>query len=160
MYQGEEAQANLDRSNALRLVLWQGAVRMISDHPLVGVGVGRFQQLIQYYIELPLKRGDPHDAHNAFLLQAAEMGLPSALILLLLFVAWGRTAIRLRFRRRHPVDRRLGLAFLGSLVAVFLSCMFGSRFSDEALVAWFWILGGLVLVAGALREPRRLRRPS
>jgi O-antigen ligase len=160
MYEGQDAAVSFDRSNALRLVLWQGAIRMISEHPLVGVGVGRFQELIRYYTEFPLKPEDPHDAHNAFLLQAAEMGLPSALILLLLFVAWARTALRLRFRRRHPVDRRLGLAFLGSLVAVVLSCTFGSRFSDEALVGWFWMLGALVVVAGRLREPRRLSRPS
>jgi O-antigen ligase len=155
VYEGENATATLDRSNALRLVLWRGAVRMISDHPLVGVGVGRFQETIRFYTEFPLKREDPHDAHNAFLLQAAEMGLPSTFLLLLLFLVWGRTALRLRFRRRHPVDRRLALAFLGTLVAVFLSCMFGSRFSDEALVGWFWILAAMVVVVGHLREPVR-----
>lgn len=155
VYEGETAETTLDRSNALRLVLWRGALGMISDHPLVGVGVGRFQPTIGFYTELPLKREDPHDAHNAFLLQAAEMGLPSTFLLLLLFLAWARTALRLRFRRRHPVDRRLAVAFLGCLVGVFVSCMFGSRFSDEALVGWFWILAAMVVVVGHLREPVR-----
>jgi len=153
MYEGENSQVSLDRSNALRLVLWQGALRMITEHPLVGVGVGRFQQLIRVYTDFPLKPEDPHDAHNAFLLQAAEMGVPSTLLLLLIFFVWGRKALWLRFRRRHPVDRRLALAFLGTLAGVVLSCMFGSRFSDEALVALFWILGALVVVVARLREP-------
>jgi putative inorganic carbon (HCO3(-)) transporter len=160
MYEGENSQLSLDRSNALRLVLWQGALRMIAEHPLVGVGLGRFQQLIRTYTDFPLKSDDPHDAHNAFLLQAAEMGVPSTLLLFALFFVWGRTALRLRFRRRHPVDRRLGLAFLGSLAGVVLSCMFGSRFSDEALVGLFWILAALVIVVARLREPPLpLRRP-
>ena len=158
MYEGENSQVSLDRSNALRLVLWQGALRMITEHPFVGVGVGRFQQLIRVYTDFPLKPEDPHDAHNAFLLQAAEMGVPSTLLLFLIFFVWGRTALRLRFRRRHPVDRRLALAFLGTLAGVTLSCMFGSRFSDEALVGLFWMMGGLVVVVARLREPPPLPR--
>jgi O-antigen ligase len=158
IYQGENSTATLDRSSATRLVLWQGALRMIGEHPLVGVGVGRFQKVIASYAPVPLKKDDPHDAHNAFLLQAAEMGLPSLVLLLLLFLIWGRTALRLRFRRHHPVDRRLGLAFLGSLIGVGTSCMLGSRFSDEALVGWFWMLAAMVVVLGRLREPRRPAR--
>ncbi len=139
---------------------------MIAQHPLLGVGVGRFQEMIGFYTEYPLKKDDPHDAHNAYILQAAEMGVPSLLLLLLLYLTWGTVALRLYRRRRHPVDRRLALAFLGSLVAVLVSCMLGSRFSDEALIAWFWILAAMLLVVGRLREPsgplrrRRLPHPA
>lgn len=160
---GESVAPNLDRSSAHRLVLWRGAARMIAQHPLLGVGVGRFQEMIGFYTEYALKKDDPHDAHNAYILQAAEMGVPSLLILLLLYLAWGKAALRLHRKRRHPVDRRLALAFLGSLVAVLVSCMLGSRFSDEALIAWFWILAAAVLAVGRLREAnrpaRRRRRP-
>ncbi len=156
---GESVAPNLDRSSAHRLVLWKGALRMIGEHPLLGVGVGRFQETIGAYTEYPLKKTDPHDAHNAYLLQAAEMGVPSVGLLLLLYLTWGAIALRLRRRRRHPVDRRLGLAFLGALVGVLVSCMLGSRFSDEALIAWFWILAAAVLVLARLREPRGLHRP-
>jgi O-antigen ligase len=156
-YEGEEAQVSLDRSSAHRLVIWRGAGRMIAAHPLDGIGLGRFQRMIGYYTEVPLRKTDPHDAHNAFILVAAETGVPSLVLLLLLFAAWGLLALRLRFRRRHPVDRSLGLAFLGSLVGVLVSCMLGSRFSDEALIGWFWILAALVVTASRFRElrPRR-----
>ena len=157
-YEGENPTTSLDRSSAHRLVLWRGAVRMIGDHPLVGVGLGRFQEMIGFYTEYPLRRSDPHDAHNAYLLQAAEMGLPSLGLLLLLFLTWGSTALRLFLRRHHPLDRRLALAFLGSLAGVLVSCLLGSRFSDEALVGWFWILAALVVVVSRLREPRRAPR--
>lgn len=158
VYEGDGAEVNLDRSSAHRLVIWRGAARIIAAHPVQGVGLGRFQRVIGSYTEVPLRKSDPHDAHNAFILVAAETGLPSLALLLLLFVAWGFLALRLRFGRRHPVDRSLGLAFLGCLVGVLVSGMLGSRFSDEALIGWFWMLAALVVTATRFREPPRPRR--
>jgi O-antigen ligase len=158
VYQGEDPTVSLDRSSAHRLVIWRGAARMIAEHPLLGVGLGRFPSVIGFYTEYPLRKSDPHDAHNAFILLAGETGLPSLALLLLLLLTWGLTALRLRFKRRYHVDRALTLAFLGSLVALVVSCMLGSRFSDEALISWFWVLAALVVVVSRLREPPR-RRP-
>jgi O-antigen ligase len=152
---GETVSPQLDRSSANRLILWRAAARMIAVHPMLGVGVGRFEELIGFYTELPIKKGDPRDAHNAYILQAAEMGVPSLLLLLVLFVSWAAVALRIHRKHRHPVDRSLALAFLGSMMAVLVSCMVGSRFSDEALIAWFWMLAALVVVVGRLREPPR-----
>ena len=161
VYEGDGAAVTLDRSSAHRLVIWRGAVQMIAAQPVQGVGLGRFQKMIGYYTEVPLRKSDPHDAHNAFVLVAAETGLPSLALLLLLFAAWGWLALQMRLRHRHPVDRSLALAFLGSLVGVFVSGLLGSRFSDEALVGWFWILAALVVAASRFRSrPRARRHPA
>jgi O-antigen ligase len=158
-YAGDGSAVRLDRSSAHRLVIWRGAARMITAHPLGGVGIGRFQRVITYYTERPLKQTDPHDAHNAFVLVAAESGLPSLALLLLLFVLWGLLALRLRLRHPGAFERSVGLAFLGCLAGVVVSGMLGSRFSDESLIGWFWILAALLVVssrAGARRPLRRL----
>lgn len=156
---GEEAiSPQLDRSSANRLILWRAAARMIAEHPFVGIGVGRFEEMIGFYTETPIKKGDPRDAHNAFILLAGEMGVPSLLLLLLLYVVWSAVALRIHRKHRHPLDRSLAAAFLGCLVAVLVSCMVGSRFSDEALIAWFWMLAALVVVVARLREPPRPER--
>jgi len=161
VYENDGSEVSLDRSSAHRLVIWRGAARMVAEHPLQGVGLGRFQKMIGYYTEVPLKKTDPHDAHNAFVLVASETGLPSLALLLLLFASWGLLALRLRLRHRHPVDRGLGLVFMGSLVGVLVSGLLGSRFSDEALVAWFWILAATVVSASRFRiRPRPSRRPA
>jgi len=164
---GEEAiSPQLDRSSANRLILWRAAARMIGQHPFVGIGVGRFEEMIGFYTETPIKKGDPRDAHNAYILLAGEMGVPSLLLLLLLYAVWSAVALRIHRKHRHPVDRSLAAAFLGCLVAVLVSCMVGSRFSDEALIAWFWMLAALVLVVARMREPprpgrrRRLAHPA
>jgi len=39
-----------------------------------------------------------------------------------------------------------------------VSCMLGSRFSDESLISYFWILGALLAVVRRLPEPLRPRR--
>ena len=148
----------LDRSSAHRLVLWRGAARMIAQHPLQGVGIGLFQDMIGNYTEVPLRRDDPRDAHNAFILIAAEMGIPMLLLLVLLHCCFAALALRLYFRRRLLVDRTLGLSFLGCQVGVIVSCMLGSRFSDEALIAYFWMMAGMLCVTSALPEPLPTRR--
>jgi putative inorganic carbon (HCO3(-)) transporter len=150
----------LDRSSAHRLVLWRGAVRMIAQQPLQGVGLGLFQLRIGNYTEVPLQRDDPRDAHNAFILIASEMGIPMLLLLLVLHCCFAALAFRLYFRRRMLVDRTLALAFLGCQVGVIVSCMLGSRFSDEALIAYFWMMAGMLCVTSALPQalPARKRR--
>lgn len=159
VFSGDGAAPALDKSSAHRLVLWQGAVRMIAAHPFVGVGLGSFQRHIEHYTPVPIKKHDPHDAHNAFLLQAGEMGLPSLLVLLLLFAVWARKALRIRLTHAHPIDRRLALTFLGMLAGVLVSCMLGSRFSEEALIGWFWMVAAMVTVVARLPgDRRRVRR--
>ena len=88
------------------------------------------------------------------------MGLPSLFLMLCVLLAFGLTALRLRRKHPHPVDRGLGVLYLSSLSAVLVSCMLGSRFSDEALVGGFWILSAMVVVVGRAGQGRRPRRLS
>ncbi len=154
----EGEQQSLDRSSAYRLILWRAAFRMIRERPLTGVGLGQFSSVVGQYTEVTLSKEDPNDAHNAFILIAAEMGLPALATALTLLLALALAATRAWFRRRHRVDRTVALAFLGSWVGLIVSCMLGSRFSDESLISYFWILAALVAVVRRLPEPRRLRR--
>lgn len=154
---GEEVDRNLDRSTAHRLVLWKAGIQVVAANPLLGVGLGRFPWEVGRYTEYALKQTDPHDAHNAYLLQAAEMGLPSLILLLMIYLSWAIHGLKLLRRPRSSIDRRLAVAFLGSLAGLLVSCMLGSRFSDEALIAWFWILAATVLVVRRLRPPARPR---
>jgi O-antigen ligase len=66
-----------------RPALWSDAVDQLAGHPLSGVGPGRFSE------ESPVSRSDPDDArwaHNGFLQQGAEQGVPGIALLVLLFV--------------------------------------------------------------------------
>ncbi len=150
IYEGEGESTGLDSSSARRLTIWKGGLRMILDRPLLGVGLGRFGRTIDFYTDYPLDRRHPRDAHNAFLLTAGEMGLPSLLLLLLFLAALSTSAALTYFRHRTFPDRPLGLACLGMVIAMVVTCMLGSRFSDESLIGYFWMLAALTVVVGRL----------
>jgi putative inorganic carbon (hco3(-)) transporter len=155
----EGEQTTLDKSSAYRLILWKAAFRMIRERPLTGIGLGRFSSVVGGYTEVELSKEDPNDAHNAFILIAAEMGLPALALVLVLLLSFLLTALRLYLKRRDPVDRSLALAFVGCCGGLVVSNMLGSRFQDESLISYFWILAGLLAVARLLpvRRPRRRR---
>jgi O-antigen ligase len=150
--------ATLDRSSTLRLVIWKGAARMIAERPLQGVGLSQFPLLIGRYTEFPLTRSDPHDAHNAFVLVAAEMGIPALLLLLLFLAVVAATAVGVYLRRRLAPDRPLALACVGMIAAICVSCMLGSRFSDESMIGYAWVIAALTVVVARLAPPPSRRR--
>jgi len=151
----------LDKSSAYRLILWRAAFRMIREHPLTGVGIGRFSYVVGSYTEVTLSKEDPNDAHNAFILIAAENGVPALVLVVVLLVTLVVVAARVYLRSRYRVDRTLALAFMGTWVGLVISCMLGSRFGDESLIAYFWILCALLAVARRLPpRPSRERRPA
>lgn len=67
-----------------RLTLWEEAFDLMSAEPLYGVGPGRFQE----ESETALSDIDALWAHNAFLQQGAEGGVPGLVLLTGIFV-WG-----------------------------------------------------------------------
>lgn len=140
----EDASSQLDKSSAQRLNLWAGGFEMIRQNPLTGVGLFRFGSTVGRYTPDPIGPSDPRDAHNAYILNAGELGLPGLAALILLLLWSGAAAVVSRLKGVHPTERLLGLSCLGSLLAVMVSCMFGSRFADEALVGGFWILVGVL----------------
>jgi O-antigen ligase len=145
-------EGNLDKSSRNRLVLWGAAEGMIRENPWQGVGLNRFAVSVDEYLDKPLPEDAPRDAHNAYLLNAAELGLGGA-TMMILNLAWPLAlALYLYFSRRHPLDRGLALAFVGTSVGVMASCMFGSRFSEDGVIGYYWLMVAMLVVLKA--QPR------
>jgi O-antigen ligase len=141
---------NLDKSSRARLLLWGGARAMVEANPWQGVGLGRFATTVDDYLDRPLPENHPRDAHNAYLLNAAELGLPG-LAMMVLNLVWPLVlALYLYFSRHHPLDRGLALAFVGTVFAVVVSCLFGSRFSEDGVIGYYWVLAAMLVVLKAL----------
>ncbi len=135
----------LDKNAASRLVVWQGALRIISEHPF-GIGFEQFKGEIQDYAythEYAL------DAHNYYLLAWAEFGLIGLIVLLRLLYRMLANAWALA---RHGPDhfmRSLGLGLWACLMAaLFVNC-FGSRLMDIQVSTYLWVLSA---VAAAARD--------
>ncbi|MBZ0277161.1 MAG: O-antigen ligase family protein [Anaerolineae bacterium] len=83
-----------DFGDAGRLDMWRGAVSMLRDHPLTGVGYSQFGRAFRSYRDPALVQDKLVSAHNVYLNTAAETGLPGILVSLWLgvtiFTAWRR----------------------------------------------------------------------
>jgi len=129
----------LDKSAASRLVVWQGALRMISEHPL-GIGLEQFKQQIHNY-------ADTHeyalDAHNYYLLAWAELGLIGLFVLLFLLYRMLANAWALAKHAPDHFMRSLGLGLWACLIAtLFVNC-FGSRLMDIHVSTYLWVLSAV-----------------
>jgi O-antigen ligase len=142
-------QPTLDTSARTRLVLWMGALRMIRDHPVTGVGYKVFPYLIGGYV--PHKAEDRklktknRDAHNAYLLIAAEMGLPTLIVFVGLIVGMAKVAIRCLNSQPPPFWKRVSAGTLAGVSGLAVANLFGSRVASLVLTGYLWILVAILL---------------
>ncbi len=94
-----------------RLAWWKAAAGMFADHPVTGIGLGRYPRSLEAYGGGRSRE----NAHNLLLQFLAEAGLPGAL-------AFGAFAVVLCltfFRRvRRAADARIGAIALGGSLGV------------------------------------------
>jgi putative inorganic carbon (HCO3(-)) transporter len=155
----DELTQDLEGSSASRIKIWLGAIEMIKEHPMWGVGYETFPHFIRSYT-----RGEIGymDAHNSYLLIAAEMGIPTLLVfLLVLAMVWHYT----RWLYWHAQDtaiKAIALGFLAGLAGLAVANMFGSRMDHAEVSGYFWVLCGLVMRAVVMERedarPRAARR--
>jgi O-antigen ligase len=122
-----------------RLEFYSRTLRIVSAHPLIGVGSGGF--IAAYENEVRGSGLTPtHNPHNEYLLRAAELGIPGLALLVALFWAIWRTAGRLADRDHAVIARALVITFAVASLA-------SSTLNDhtESLL-FIWMSG--VLFAG------------
>lgn len=134
---------NIDKSSATRLDIWKGSLGMIKEHLLFGVGYGVFPHLIPYYSPGVGER----DAHNTYILIAAEMGILALLVFLSLLFVILKNSYKLYKITKDHFFKALALGFLGSLGGVLMANMFGGRLDSQEVSSYFWILAALIFRA-------------
>lgn len=132
-------------SNAERLEWYRTSLSIVREHPLLGVGTGGFPRA---YAQ---KSGDTGSAggrnpHNEYLHIAVQIGLPGLLVLLYLFWAHWRDALRLA----SPLEQHLAR---GIVLAIATGSLFNSLLLDHTeglLYAWLTgvLFGGLESESG------------
>jgi O-antigen ligase len=97
-----------------RVALWHDALSLTAAHPVTGIGPGRFAQ------ESPVARSDidATRAHQEFLQQGAEQGIPG-LALLVALVLWGFA----RLWAASPGDRVVALGAAALAVVSVHACV-------------------------------------
>ncbi|UXI66333.1 O-antigen ligase family protein [Tahibacter amnicola] len=135
---GQHGEERFDESTESRWEIWTGAVQMWSENPL-GIGLNRFKSMIGNYCIYVGK-----DAHNFYVLTLAESGLQGlASLLFLMFAVWrlGGSLIR------AAVDDEamaLGQGFRVAALGMALGNIYGSPFTEGAVMGIFWALAGVL----------------
>lgn len=137
----DDLQDSLDTSAARRVEVWKGSLRIIHDYPWLGIGYGMFPKAIPFYCGVR----EQMDAHNAFLLMAAEMGIPTLVVFLWIFLIILKNTWWVNRHTDDPFFKAASLGFLGGLSGFFMANMFGSRMSTQEVVAYFWMLAALMI---------------
>lgn len=133
----------LEGSAQLRMDTWRAIGKVVSEHPLEGVGfTGLGYVLPQTGEALGLEVKD--SAHNTYLRFLAEMGLLGlAVFLVLLWKCWalardGARAATTRF------DHQLSVGLAAATLSLAISCAFGDRFFNILIMGNFWFACALV----------------
>lgn len=95
-----------ESSAAFRLIIWQSAIRMANDHPILGVGAGHFSVNFGTRYRPPGESTTSmpwQNAHSIYFMILAELGYPGLLFLLTLFFSnWVGNHRRRREAERLP----------------------------------------------------------
>jgi O-antigen ligase len=136
-----------------RTTLYGDTLRMIQDHPLVGVGPGMYRWKIPPY--LTGGDGNYHHAHNDLLENAAEWGLPAALAFWA-FVVWRFfCSIRHFLKTQDPWTKGLSLGCLGSIFSILLHSLLDSNLQVPANWVLYCTILGLSFAKTRTRDEER-----
>ena len=137
---------NITPSSKIRMIVWEGALKLGQKYPWFGTGVETFAYA--YNFTRPMAHNLTSEwnfvynkAHNEllnYLATSGYFGLVSYLLMFLVFVVLGIQAWK------DPLLKNFGLFYLASLLAIFMMNFFG--FSTTATNLLFYLLPALLLV--------------
>jgi O-antigen ligase len=126
-----------DPSNRDRVAMMRSGVRIITDHPLTGVGPDAVRLVYPHYRDPQAeKQLNPH-LHNVPLQIAAERGLPALAVWLWFVVTLLRDFLR---KRRSSEQPSLASAALAGVVAMLAAGMFEYNFGDSEFLMLFLLI--------------------
>jgi O-antigen ligase len=136
----------------MRVRLWEAGVRMVEDRPIFGVGPGNFRLVLARYARGSLASAQLN-AHNAYVVVAAETGLPGLALFVSIMIA-GMVAARRVAVAAHAAGREdLALAAFMIQLLTFIVLCTGITMTVEGLkILWILVGAGQALVGIARAE--------
>ena len=116
------------------------STEMIKEHPIIGIGLNSFEENMASYDRIGITNVIQQPVHNAFVLVAAETGIPSMIAFLAAGIAILRRSLALA-RGKEELDYVLGAFGFCTFIGLGFSNLFDATIRKEP------ILGMMVLVA-------------
>jgi len=137
-------EGELEGSAAGRLELWEEAFELFESSPVVGVGFNGFANSVKGTQTIVAGGQKMTDTHSFFVRTLCEQGIIGLSIILIIFGKAFFSGLKLYRNSSDPFYLGLGLGFSACVISLFLSNLFGDRFSYLQSGCYFWALWGLV----------------
>lgn len=132
----ETEEGELESSAAKRLDLWEHAIEQFKGNPVFGIGFNSFGFTVE--------EGELTDTHNFYLKTLSEQGVIGISLLAIVLMKAFLSGMRLYRNSGTNFQKALGLGFMGTVISVAITNIFGDRWSYFVLGGYFWILWGIV----------------
>lgn len=140
----------------MRIYVWQSTLKMIGEHPIMGVGAGNFR------VTYPLYRSPQEkkvtwkgviyfSAHNDFLQVWAEAGTLGLICFLWLVCALLRSGWRL-VKTTDAQKKILSAGLLAGIAAILVVAGFNPALQTPGTGMCFWVLAGLMAAMEKLKQ--------
>ncbi|MFH1664550.1 MAG: O-antigen ligase family protein [Candidatus Omnitrophota bacterium] len=123
-----------------RIMLWEGTINMIKEHPVLGFGVNTYSRIFPKY--KPADYPDVRYSHNCYLQMASEIGIPGAL----LFISFLASVLVCSFRgftgRERGRKEYLAMGLFAALAGFAMDCLVDTGLYSVNLAVFFYLLAG------------------
>ncbi len=158
----EGGMKGVDEGNSAeqRFLIAKIAAQVAESHPLLGVGIGAYPRANAVYADKMGSDftfgGGARDAHNTYLLLAAELGVPGlvAFMAMMLSASFSRGNVT---RRLSPVDRLVIRMMRLGLFGFCIASVFGSFAYSNVLYILLGIMAASPAALSMSAEPSRAR---
>jgi O-antigen ligase len=132
---------NTNTSIGIRLNFWHRAAQAIADRPLLGHGVGSWQQQFLRLVEPTTKGANPHNnPHQEYLQMGVQLGLGGIGLLIAFIVYLAKDA--------NPMATPLRFATQSLALVFAVACLFNYSLFDALIGDYFCLLFGILFACG------------
>ena len=133
----------LDKSSEDRLILWDAAIEMTMESPVLGKGFKAFPYLKNQYTKVPVREGDPH---NMYLYISSQMGIPALLLFLAFMAHLAWMGLMIYKKTGDSFERVIGASMVAVIPCIAFINLFGSRMVGMSYVGYFYTMAVIVQV--------------
>lgn len=134
------------RAASIRMPLNRIALRMIKDHPLIGVGLGNYEEHTYKYA--PDEVSEKHHywellqiVHNTYLLNLAETGIPGFILYFTFIVLIFKRGFKV-INKKNSMISNIGLGLLTGFLAIHVAFLAGPDGRNHQIQMIYWIYAG------------------
>ncbi len=133
-------------------------LKMIARNPIFGVGIGESVLHMEQFAKKRLNSWEKQPIHNYFIIAAAELGIPFALILIwVLFQHLYKLVISIKYKISDNINYATGYLLLATLLSFLLLMLFDHYFYTlQQTQLLLWIVLGIIAAETQNTKPHPL----